>query len=91
MVWMETCPGCGVPVAAAGSLFLLHLRLCCPDILERLLAEPHNARAMLRRPHVRPFASDDTTRPTTRDATRRDATRPDTTRHDTTRHDQRHA
>jgi hypothetical protein len=57
MVWMETCPGCGVPVAAAGSLFLLHLRLCCPDILERLLAEPHNARAMLRRPHVRPFTS----------------------------------
>ncbi|ELR15111.1 uncharacterized protein ACA1_215930 [Acanthamoeba castellanii str. Neff] len=52
MVWMETCPGCGVPVAAAGSLFLLHLRLCCPDILERLLAEPHNARAMLRRPHA---------------------------------------
>jgi hypothetical protein len=54
MVWMETCPGCAVPVAAAGSLFLQHLRLCCPDVLERLLAEPHNARSMLLRPHVPP-------------------------------------
>jgi len=38
MVWMETCPGCGVPVAASGSLFLLHLGHCSPDLLDRLLS-----------------------------------------------------